>query len=301
MTVHPLRFDKEAMLDEAGDPTALHLALAKAGRQRLSPTLPAPGWRDDIVKETGERLVEGAFVERERSAVQIWLTNLPADTSAFLGWYEALHKNGPGQHDPLFAWLAEHAALDEMRWFVEQEATGEAGFDDLVALTQVKLPTQAKMELARNYWDEMGRGNPRGMHGPMLETLVRALRLAPRPETTVWQSLALGNLMTALATNRRYTFQSIGALGAIEMTAPDRAHCVARGLARLGLNRESYHYFELHAVLDRKHSRGWNREVIQSLVKSDPALARPIAEGALMRLAAGARCYERYRQEFGTL
>ena len=49
-----------------------------------------------------------------------------------------------------------------------QEAAGEAGFDDLVAMTQVKLPTRAKLELARNYWDEMGRGNPKGMHGPML-------------------------------------------------------------------------------------------------------------------------------------
>ena len=104
--------------------------------------------------------------------------------------------------------------------------------------------------------------------------------------------------MTALATNRRYAFHSIGALGAIEMTAPDRAKAVARGLERLGLDKASRHYFALHAVLDRKHSADWNREVISSLVESDPALAHPIAEGALMRLAAGARCFERYRQEF---
>ena len=301
MTVHTLRFDKGAALDESGDPTALHLALAEAARRRLSPAVPGPGWRDDIVRETAERLTEGAFVERERSTIEIWLTNLPTKASAFVAWYEALRENGPGQHDSLFPWLAEHAALGEMRWFIEQEAAGEAGFDDLVALTQVKLPTAAKIELARNYWDEMGRGNPRGMHGPMLETVVHALEAMPRPETTVWQSLALANLMTALATNRRYTYQSIGALGAIEMTAPDRAHCVALGLARLGFDKASSHYFDLHAVLDRKHSRDWNREVIHSLVKAEPARARLIAEGALMRLAAGARCYERYRWEFGLL
>jgi hypothetical protein len=299
VTVRALRFDRRAGPDDAGDPTALHLALAQAARRRLSPTVPAPGWRDDIVRETGERLVEGAFVERERAAVQDLLADMPTEAAAFLGWYERLRETGPGQHDLLFPWLAEHASLGAMRWFVEQEAAGEAGFDDLVALTQVKLPTTAKLELARNYWDEMGRGNPRGMHGPMLETVVHACRVEPQPETTVWQSLALANLMTALATNRRYTFQSIGALGAIEMTAPDRAHCVARGLARLGFDKTASHYFDLHAVLDRKHSKDWNREVIHSLVDQDPALARPIAEGALMRLTAGARCYERYRQEFG--
>ena len=61
--------------------------------------------------------------------------------------------------------------MEEMRWFLTQEVAGEAGFEDLAALTQVKLPQRPKLEIARNYWDEMGRGNPKGMHGPLLETL----------------------------------------------------------------------------------------------------------------------------------
>jgi hypothetical protein len=60
---------------------------------------------------------------------------------------------------------------EEMKWFLTQEVAGEAGFEDLTALTQVKLPPRAKLELARNYWDEMGRGNAKGMHGPLLATL----------------------------------------------------------------------------------------------------------------------------------
>ena len=87
-------------------------------------------------------------------------------------------------------------------------------------LSQVKLPARAKLELARNYWDEMGRGNPKGMHGPMLEALVDALELEPTIETTVWESLALANAMTAMATTRRYAYHAVGALGVIELTAP---------------------------------------------------------------------------------
>lgn len=75
-------------------------------------------------------------------------------------------------------WLAEQATLDQIRWFFEQEAAGEAGFDDLVAMTQVKLPKLPKLELARNYWDEMGRGQAAGMHGPMLDALVETLKVA---------------------------------------------------------------------------------------------------------------------------
>lgn len=298
MSVHLLRLDTPTLPVQDDEETRLHLELAEFGRKRLSPAIVDGDWRDDIFAENGNRLIEGAFVERERAAVQDMLDDLPRDASGFLVWFEALRTTGPGQGDCLFPWLSEHADLAAIRWFIEQEAAGEAGFDDLVALTQVKLPQTAKLELARNYWDEMGRGNARGMHGPMLDALVVSLQLVPQPQTTVWQSLALGNLMTALAVNRRYAFQSIGALGVIEMTAPDRAVFVARALRRIGVDKDSRHYFDLHAVLDRKHSADWNREVIHSLVDADESLARPIAEGALMRLAAGARCYERYRQEF---
>ncbi|HTU63714.1 MAG TPA: iron-containing redox enzyme family protein [Polyangiales bacterium] len=183
-----------------------------------------------------------------------------------------------------------------MRWFLSQEVAGEAGFDDLVALTQIKLAPRPKLELARNYWDEMGQGHEGGMHGLMLERLATKLAL-DRSVPIVWESLALGNLMLALAANRRYTYQSIGALGAIELTAPGRATLVNAGLKRLGIGGEARRYFALHATLDVRHSQSWNREVLAPLVAEDPDRARFIAEGALMRLSAGQRCFARYRRE----
>jgi pyrroloquinoline quinone (PQQ) biosynthesis protein C len=187
--------------------------------------------------------------------------------------------------------------MEEMRWFLTQEVAGEAGFEDLAAVTQVKMPQQAKLEMARNYWDEMGRGNPKGMHGPMLEALADRLGLHPSLETTVPESLALANTMAGLACNRRYAFQSVGALGAIEQTAPSRAVLVAKGLRRLGVAAGDRHYFDLHAVLDVKHAAAWNAEALHPLVAEDPDRAPAIAEGALMRLEAGAACFERYRAE----
>src|SRR5262249_48948049 len=155
--------------------------------------------------------------------------------------------------------------------------------DDLVALAQIKTPVQAKLELARNYWDEMGRGNAKGMHGPMLEALVIALRVTPRIETTLAPSLALGNTMAALATNRAYAYHTCGALGVIELTAPGRAAKVSEALRRVKVSAKARHYFDLHAVLDVKHSEAWNREVFYSLVRDTPEASRWIAEGALMR------------------
>lgn len=288
----------EACFDEAGL-LRLHQGLAHYNQHRLSPRLPANSWREDIADETAWHLAEGEWVERERMAIAGEAARAPCDAGSFLVWFEDLRRRGPGQDDALFPYLAEQASADEMRWFVEQEMAGEAGFDDLVALTQLKLPTRAKLELARNYWDEMGRGNAAGMHGPMLERIGKAVGARPSIETTVWESLALANTMVALAAHRRYAYHSVGALGAIEMTAPGRVVLVDRGLARLGVAARVRQYYKIHATLDQKHSAAWNREAISTLVDIDPAAAPAIAEGALLRLTCGARCYQRYRKHFG--
>jgi hypothetical protein len=269
--------------------------LAHWNRQRLAPGFPDPDWPARIERDMRVLRLETAFLEELRAEVIHAAAAAPTDADGFIAWFEALRELGPGQGDPLFPWLANDADREEIRWFLQQEAAGEAGFDDLVACTQVKLPNPAKLELARNYWDEMGRGNAAGMHGPMLAVLVEALDLAPAIDTTVRQSLALANAMTAMATNRHYAWQAIGALGVVELTAPGRSARVAAGLRRIGVSERERRYFELHAKLDIKHSADWNREAIRPLVAEDPRRAAAIAEGALIRLNCGARCFDRYR------
>ncbi len=281
----------------AATDATLQRSLAHFNRRRMKPVLPSADWEATVREEAELRLVEGRWIEAERAAIADRAAAAPADPAGFIAWFEDLKATGPGQGDVLFDWLANDATLDEMRWFLTQEAAGEAGFDDLVALTQVKLPPRPKLELARNYWDEMGRGNIKGMHGLLLDALVETLDIAPTIETTAWESLALANMMLGLATSRRYAYHSVGALGVVELTAPGRVAKVAQGLRRLGLSDRERRYFDLHAVLDVKHSEAWNAEALVPLVAADPAVARALAEGALMRLRCGERCFDRYRAE----
>jgi len=270
--------------------------LAHWNRERLAPRLPDQDWSRCFERDSRMIRLERAFLDELRAEIADEAAKVPTDPDDFIAWFEHLKQAGPGQGDPLFPWLADHATRDELRWFFEQEAAGEAGFDDLVAYTQVKLPVPAKLELARNYWDEMGRGARAGMHGPMLDGLVETLAVDPVIENTVWQSLALANAMTAMATHRDLAWHSVGALGVIELTAPGRSALVAKGLRRIGLSEKERRYFDLHAVLDIKHSADWNREALRPLVAEDPARAIGIAEGALVRLRCGERCFERYRR-----
>lgn len=271
-------------------------ALARFNHERIAPGL---GQSLSPAAQSYHRrmeVLEDRFVAQAREEVALLSRDVPSDPESFIRWFEQLKNTGPGQGDMLFPWLSQVASMAQMRWFLAQEVAGEAGFDDQVAMTQVKMPRQAKLEMARNYWDEMGRGDAKGMHGPMLEQLARYLGIATVLETTVPEALALANMMMALAINRRYAFHAVGALGVIEMTAPGRAVRVSQGLNRLGVPRKQSHYFALHAVLDVKHSEAWNREVLLPLVAEDPARAKAIGEGALLRLWCGARCFDSYRR-----
>jgi hypothetical protein len=279
---------------------ALHCALMELNRTRLCPATPTLSWRDDLAEATQLALREGAFLEAERSLVSARAAEAPTEPRAFAAWFDSLRERGPGQYDPLFDYLAEEATLEEVRWFVKQEVAGEAGFDDLVALTQVRMPEHAKLELARNYWDEMGRGKLAGMHGPMLGRLGDELGVSGAPPSEiVWEALALGNLLAGLAYNRRYAWHSLGALGAVELTAPTRAVKVVEALERVGLDGEAVYYFKLHGTIDVVHWRGWRDNALIPVLETQPGLAPYIAEGALMRLNAGARTFDRYRRELG--
>jgi hypothetical protein len=273
--------------------------IARRNAEMLEPKTKVADWYTILERDLAVYQAEGEYIEAVRSEIQPLMKDIPTDADSFIAWFEGLKESGPGQNDPLFPWLESSCSIEQMKWFLTQEVAGEAGFEDLLAMTQVKMSVQPKLEMARNYWDEMGRGQEKGMHGGLLHRLSDHLKISPAVETIVPESLALGNAMVALARNRRYAYHSVGALGAIEMTAPARADHVNKALKRLRIPTRKRLYFAVHAVLDVKHSEEWNCEVIRPLVAEDPMRASAIAEGALIRLWHGERCFERYRREFG--
>lgn len=294
-----MQLKREARELEGQKFTEFQRELAHYNATRFKAKLPEQNYDNALDREAMWARAEVEFVEALRVAIAPLSSSIPEEANEFIDWFEALKQIGPGQGDSLFPFLAERATLEQMKWFLLQEIAGEAGFDDLLSMTQVKMPDRVKLEMARNFWDEMGRGLAEGMHGPVLTRLVDYFGLASQVENVVPESLALGNTMIALARHRCYAFHSVGALGVIEMTAPTRAGFVDRGLRRLEVPTKTRHYFALHAALDVKHSEAWNREIIRTLVAQDSRLARAIGEGALIRLWHGARCFERYRREFG--
>jgi len=218
------------------------------------------------------RTLEGEWIEAERTVVAGQAREVPRMPDAFAGWFEALGLEAPGRPDPLLAWIAARASLDQVQWFLQQELVTEAGLDVLVALTRLRVSLWRLGEWSCG-------GGPPG-HAPRLEI--------SGPDT-VWEALAVSNLLVGLASNRRYTWHAVGALAAAELTARGRTGPVERALLRLGVGSAPRADVRADRVCD----------ALVPLLEEDPDRAPYLAEGALLRLRVGLRSGRRYRSELG--
>src|ERR1700754_3398947 len=128
-------FDWTAFASELSGPRfgPFQRELTKFNHHRLEPALPGPGWREEVRDLCHVLRAEGEFVEAARREIAPIVSDIPETVDGFISWFEGLRADGPGQGDPLFPWLAARATMDEMRWFIEQEVAGGAGFDGFLA------------------------------------------------------------------------------------------------------------------------------------------------------------------------
>lgn len=192
----------------------------------------------------------------------------------------------------LYAWLAESASNGDLCTYLSLEGGPDGGFDDLVALCQVGIDGEAKLELATNYWDEMGRGSAAAVHTELHRRMARALGLRDiaRPSQPT-ESLERSLLGSTLATNRALQPELIGALGLLELQAGPRCRRVVRGLKRLGAGDDALAFYEEHAVADPRHGKDWLDHVVEPIAREFPEWGARIVQGARWRSTVNARFF----------
>lgn len=234
-----------------------------------------------------ERPWERDILRRARAAFAISEAALPSDPEEFAAWFRSTAFAHPLYEHELYAFLASDATRAQLEWFFRMECAGEAAFDDLVALGQVGTRGRVKMEMARNYWDEMGRGRDHAVHTHLFHRLIDGLSLeAPPASDLPWQVLAGVNVMLWSCIPRRNAFRAQGALGAVELLAPQRCTRVSHGAERLGIGKKTVVYYTAHAIIDIGHAEGWLDNVVKPQVEAYPPARVGIAEGLLARADA---------------
>jgi hypothetical protein len=184
----------------------------------------------------------------------------------------------------VYKWVAKQASWEDIVTFLALEGGPDAGFDDLVAACQVGLTGPAKMELATNYWDEMGDGDPDAVHTTLHERFVAAIDMPTLPltgqPTSALARTAMGGL---LATNRWLQPEMLGALGLIECQAGPRCRLVLQGFDRCGAPADAYPFYEVHAEVDPRHGKDWLDNAIAPTVAARPEWSARIVRGAHWR------------------
>lgn len=193
---------------------------------------------------------------------------------------------------PVYEWVAAEASYDDVVAFLALEGGPDGGFDDLVAACQMGLSGEPKLELAQNYWDEMGRGTLDAVHTELHHQLVDALDLpaVPREDQPV-EALRRSALGSLLATNRHLQPEMVGALGLVELQAGPRCRKVVAGLGRVGAPEGAFAFYREHAGADPRHGKDWVDKVVAPLAL-DASWAVRIVQGARWRSVVNARFFD---------
>lgn len=230
---------------------------------------------------------ERDMLRRVHSGCDLSLDTLPSDAALFTEWYRSTAFSHPLYEHDLYSFVASEATREQLEWFFRMECAGEAAFDDLVALAQVGTRGEVKMEMGANYWDEMGKGKPQAVHTHLFHRLIENLELEiPDASQLPWQVLAGVNVMLWTCISRRNAFRAQGALGAVELLAPQRCTRVVHGALRVGVKKKAVVYYGAHAIIDIGHAEGWLDHVVRAQVAELPESRVGIAEGLILRADA---------------
>lgn len=239
------------------------------------------------------KVMEECFLEHEESLIpESLLEGLrSADPEEYLkGLLLITHGHRAYAH-PLFEdFLRTRATLADLRDFMVQEITIDIRFDDFLASTQIGTTDGVKLEIASNYWDEMGNGEPARVHTAMFVRTLDHLDIhAPSPDSFATEALVCGNFAMMLSLRRKHFYRAIGHFALIEYCAPRRLHDVLAAWKRSGLDIADAEYHRAHIGIDTDHANEWFEHVIKPVLRRDPAAAKEITLGAICRLNTSER------------
>ena len=200
-------------------------------------------------------------------------------------------KHSSNHHDFYTEYVANLASTEDIKFYVAQECILDPRFDDIIAYLQIGCSSQQKMELAANYWDEMGNGDIDKMHTNMFSETIRAVGIDDNymKNNLLWQSVESGNLSSIFALNKEYFYEAIGYFAVVEYMVPRRFKSVITGWKRCNLPEKGIAYHCLHLQVDALHAKGWMDNVIIPAFEKDMNLGRKILKGALLRLNSSQR------------
>jgi hypothetical protein len=237
-------------------------------------------------------IFEQSMIESEVAYIDGKIDDYPLSGHEYVHWLRnVISEHRASMHPFYHDYLSVHGTCEDLKYLLAQETCLDPRFDDILALVQLGAKEGEKIELASNYWDEMGNGVALDMHSILFAEALNELGVTDEyiKNHYLFEAKVCGNLSAALALDRRHYYKAIGYYVVTEYLAPRRFRCLTTAWRRLGLSEKGVRYHELHVSVDAGHAAGWFRNVVQPAVDRDPRVGRDIMIGALLRLNTSAR------------
>ncbi|PMQ10645.1 hypothetical protein PseAD21_15745 [Pseudomonas sp. AD21] len=181
--------------------------------------------RRPIVSDV-QSVLEGAMLQYEMQGLSdADVSGFPANGKEYVKWLKKLVSKSPSSVHPFYThFLSEEATATDVKYYLIQETNLDPKFDDIQAFMQIGLPVGQKLELAKNYFDEMGNGVEADVHSRMFAQTLRATGVddSDMSSAMLLQSIVSGNVSSCLALSRRHYFKAVGYFGVTEYLAPRR-------------------------------------------------------------------------------
>nr|WP_186000232.1 iron-containing redox enzyme family protein [Streptomyces malaysiensis] len=169
-------------------------------------------------------ILENAMLEHEFGQIpEELLSGYPTGEKEYVRWLKALIQDHPASTHPMYAeHLPTVATAEDIRFLLAQETSLDPRFDDILAVMQLGATGAEKMEIAANYWDEMGNGEFADVHTTLFSQCLTSIGV---DQDYVEQNLLpiakeCGNISAGLALSRRHYLRAIGYYGVTEFLAP---------------------------------------------------------------------------------
>lgn len=238
------------------------------------------------------RELERALIERENQQVDpAFVAAAPTQPKEFVSWLRTYARQQPAYKHPYYVdFISNDATEADLRTYVIQESVVDGRFDDLLAMMQVGAQGNPKLEIASNYWDEMGNGDPEQVHTHLFNKIFEVFNITEGElaDALTAEALLSGNLAVLLCRYRQFYPEAVGFLGVTEWFAPDRFVHVVKAWERLGLPEVGIVYHRLHITIDAQHAAGWFHRVVGPAAESD-FMRAGITRGVLWRVNSSAR------------
>lgn len=289
---HALReLDRAAGSGDAAARRAQQMLLARIYQlsMRIEQRPTAEG---SVVLHEITRLLERSVIASEDARIpRGLLDSAPAEPRAYLSWLKELVRGHKAFKHPYYnEFIANDAGPEQLRTYVIQESVVDGRFDDFLAMMQVGTAGGSKMEIAANYWDEMGNGDPQAVHTHLFNKIYEVFDIGEQDmeQAMTAEDFLSGNLAVLVCRYRHLYPEAVGFLGMTEWLVPDRFVNVINAWERLGLPGVGITYHRLHVTIDSQHAAGWFHNVVLPAATS-PYMRRGIARGALWRANSSAR------------